>query len=182
MEFELLDTGVFDEDRYFDIVVEYAKAGPDDICIRIEAFNRGPQAPRAARAAASVVPQHVGLGHGTRAAAGHHRRTVGPGFQSLTADDSNADPLPNLMFEYRLGPRHLYAAAGGQPLFTNNETNPSGCYGSPNVTPYVKDAFHRYVVNGEQAAINPDGFGTKAAFHFTATVAGEGLRRCGTCG
>ena len=87
----------------------------------------------------------------------------------LAADDSNADPLPNLMFEYKLGPRHLYASGDAATLFTNNETNNERLYGSANVTPYVKDAFHRHVVNGE-ACVNPDGHGTKAAFHFTASV------------
>jgi hypothetical protein len=174
MEFELLDTGVFHEDRYFDVVVEYAKQGPDDICIRIEAFNRGPDAH-----VLHVLPH---LWFRNTWAWGAERRqqpaiTGGPsgkGFQSFTADDSNADSLPNLMFEYKLGPRHLYAAADGTPLYTNNETNNERLYGSKSVSPYVKDAFHRYVVNGEQGAINPDGYGTKAAFHFTATVPGKG--------
>ena len=62
MEFELLDTGVFDDDRYFDVFVEYAKAAPEDMCIRIEAFNRGPEARRAPRPAAPLVPQHLGVG------------------------------------------------------------------------------------------------------------------------
>src|SRR6266849_4954836 len=116
MEFELLDSGVFDEDRYFDVVVEYAKAGPDDICVRIEAFNRGPQ----------TAPLHVlphlwfrntwGWGADRRQQPVITRGPAGSGFQSLTADDSNADPLPNLMFEYKLGPRHLYAAADGTAL------------------------------------------------------------------
>lgn len=174
MEFELLDSGVFDEDRYFDVVVEYAKAGPDDICVRIEAFNRGPQ-----DAELHVLPH---LWFRNTWAWGAERRqepviTGGPsgqGFQSLTADDSNADSLPNLMFEYKLGPRHLYAAASGQALFTNNETHSEKLYGSPSVSPYVKDAFHRYVVNGEQGAVNPAAHGTKAAIHFTASVPAKG--------
>ena len=82
--------------------------------------------------------------------------------------------LPNLMFEYKLGPRHLYAAADGQALFTNNETNAERLYGSPSASPYVKDAFHRYVVNGERGAVNPEAHGTKAALHFKATVPARG--------
>jgi len=174
MEFELLDTGIFDDDRYFDIVVEYAKAGPDDIYIRIEAFNRGSQ-----EHALHVLP-HLWF-RNTWGWAGQRAQqpviTGGPsgdGFQSFTADDSNADSLPNLMFEYKLGPRHLYGASGGAALFTNNETNCERLYGSTSVTPYVKDAFHRFVVNGEKTAINPDGFGTKAAFHYTAKVPANG--------
>jgi hypothetical protein len=174
LEFELLDTGVFDEDRYFDLVVEYAKAGPDDICVRIEAFNRGPQ-----DAALHVLP-HLWFRNTWGWGAERRQEPVitggpsGSGFQSLTADDSNADSLPNLMFDYKLGPRHLYAAADGRALFTNNETNAERLYGSPSVSPYVKDAFHRYVVNGERGAINPDAHGTKAALHFTASVPAKG--------
>jgi len=174
LEFELLDTGVFDEDRYFDVVVEYAKAGPDDICVRIEAFNRGPQ-----DAALHVLPH---LWFRNTWGWGAERRhepviTSGPsgrGFQSLTADDSNADSLPNLMFDYKLGARNLYAAANGEALFTNNETNAERLYGTPSVSPYVKDAIHRYVVNGETRAVNRDGHGTKAALHFIASVPAKG--------
>src|SRR6188474_1656696 len=74
------------------------------------------------------------------------------------------------MFEYKLGPRHLYAPADGKALFTNNETNAERLYGSPSVSPYVKDAFHRHIVNGEKAAVNPDAHGTKSALHFKAMV------------
>jgi hypothetical protein len=174
MEFELLDTGVFDEDRYFDVVVEYAKAGPDDICIRIEAFNRGPKA-----AELHVLP-HLWFRNTWGWGADRRQQPVitggpsGHGFQSLTADDSNTDSLPNLMFEYKLGPRHLYAASEGQALFTNNETNAERLFGSPNVSPYVKDAFHRRIVNGEDGAVCPDGHGTKAALHFKAIVPPRG--------
>jgi mannosylglycerate hydrolase MGH1-like protein len=174
LEFELLDTGVFDDDRYFDIVVEYAKAAPDDICIRIEAFNRGPQA-----AALHVLP-HLWFRNTWGWGAERRREPVisggpsGTGFQSLTADDSNADPLPNLMFDYKLGPRHLYAAADGKVLFTNNETNAERLYNAPSASRHVKDAFHRYIVNGEKGAVSPNGHGTKAAVHFAASVPAHG--------
>src|SRR5262249_45235060 len=97
------------------------------------------------------------------------------GWQSLVADDSTADPPPNLMFEYKLGARHLYAAADGTALFTNNESHCEHLYGSPSITPYVKDAFHRYVVNRE-ACLNPEGHGTKAAFHFSANIPAHASR------
>jgi hypothetical protein len=103
------------------------------------------------------------------------RGATGHGWQSLTADDSNADAPPNLMFEYKLGPRQLYASADASALFTNNETNCERLYGSPSVSRYVKDAFHRYVVNREDC-INHDGYGTKAALHFTARVPGGGSK------
>jgi hypothetical protein len=169
MEFELLDTGVFDADRYFDVVVEYAKADPEDVCIRIEAFNRGPEAH-----VLHVLP-HLWFRNTWGWGAERRRRPAitggpaGPGFQSVTADDSGADALPNLMFEYKLGPRHLYAGADGRALFTDNETNSERLYGSASASPYVKDAFHRHIVDGEDC-LNPDARGTKAAFHLTAMV------------
>ena len=175
LEFELLDSGVFREDRYFDIFIEHAKAGPDDICIRIEACNRGPDS-----ATLHLLP-HLWFRNTWGWGADRRRQPVitrGPaanGWQSLTADDSNADPLSNLMFEYTLGPRHLYVAAEGEALFTNNETNCERLYGTASISPYVKDAFHRYVVNGEPC-VNPDGYGTKAAFHFMAAVPGGGSK------
>jgi hypothetical protein len=175
MEFELLDSGVFDHNRYFDIVIEYAKAGPDDICIRIEAFNRGRD-----DAMLHVVPQlwfrntwAWGRDRGPRP---HITRGVGgSACQELVADDSSADPLPNLMFEYRLGPRRLYAPAGGIPLFTDNETNAEAVYGpgAASASRFTKDAFHRQIVNGV-ASVNPEGTGTKAGLHYTATVPGLG--------
>jgi hypothetical protein len=169
MEFELLDSGVFDEDRYFDVFVEYAKAGPDDICIRIEACNRGPAA-----ATLHLLPQlwfrnTWGWGSERRHQPVITRGSTANGWQSLVADDSNADPPPNLMFEYKLGTRHLYADADATALFTNNETNTERLYGSANAAPYVKDAFHRHVVHGE-ACVNPEGHGTKAALHFTESI------------
>jgi hypothetical protein len=175
MEFELLDTGVFREDRYFDVFVEYAKAAPDDICIRIEACNRGPEA-----ATLHVLPQlwfrnTWGWGPERRQQPVITRGSTANGWQSLVADDSNADPPPNLMFEYKLGPRHLYASVDGAVLFTNNETHRERLYGQPNVTPYVKDAFHRFLVDGENC-INPEGHGTKAALHFSASIPARGSR------
>jgi hypothetical protein len=176
MEFELLEAGVFHEDRYFDIFIEYAKAGTEDICIRVEAFNRGPDA-----AELHVIPQlwfrnTWGWG-GTRGAepriTSEPRTGTGTGkpFIALLADDSGADPLPNLPFEYRLGQRRLYGPAGGELLFTNNETNGPAVWGPSAVSasPYVKDAFHRLIVHGEPA-INPHEFGTKACIHYRANV------------
>jgi hypothetical protein len=167
-EYELLDTGIFDDDRYFDVFVEYAKAGADDILIRIEAFNRGPEA----------APLHL-LPHlwfrntwawGCEPKA-EPRITLGPvgaGFRSLRASDEEAGPVPGLPFHYQLGPRYLYAEGEATPLFTNNETNGPRVYGpqSESRKAHVKDAFHRYVVNGEREALNPQPAGTKACFHF----------------
>jgi hypothetical protein len=165
-EFELLDTGVFDEDRYFDVFVEYAKASHEDIVIRVEAFNRGPV----------DAPLHL-LPHlwfrNTWAWYGEARPEPsitngpqGPDFKSLKAAD--AGPVPGLAFDYRLGARYLYAEAGGLPLFTFNETNGPRVWGAQSRRPYVKDAFHRYVVDDECTAVNPEQTGTKACFHYAS--------------
>src|SRR4051812_7231015 len=168
-EFELLDTGLFDEDRYFDVFVEYAKAGPEDICVRIEAFNRGP-----ADAPLHILP-HLWF-RNTWAWWPQQSRpepdiTLGPSgedFNSLKASDEAVGTVPGLAFDYQLGTRYLYAEGGGLPLFTFNETNNPRIWGpsAQSRRPYVKDAFHRYVVNGERGAVNPEPAGTKACFHY----------------
>jgi hypothetical protein len=179
-EFELLDTGVFDDDRYFDIFIEYAKATPEDLCVRIEAFNRGPEA----------APLHL-LPHlwfrntwawGANAWARHpdpepciRLGPEGAGFVAVHSDDSCVETLTHLPVAYRVGPRVLYGPAGGAVLFTYNETNGPRVHGPGNRSrrPYVKDAFHRHIIDGEPA-INPDGQGTKAALHYTCTVPAGG--------
>jgi len=170
-EFELLDTGVFDENRYFDVFVEYAKAGPDDICIRIEAFNRGPD-----DADLHLVPQlwfrNIWSWSETRKRAPVVMLGTAHGdFVTLIADDTHADGLDNLPFPYQLGRRMLYVDADAQALFTNNESNNVRLYGcAANAGPaFAKDAFHRHIVNGE-AAVNPAHCGTKAGLHCTRRV------------
>jgi hypothetical protein len=165
-EFELLDTGVFAGGRYFDIVIEYAKIDAEDIAIRIEATNRGPEP-----AALHILPQlwfrNIWSWQIPPKASPQIRR--GPMFSawaSLVAEERNSEPLPNLPIEYRLGPRVLYGPPG-ESLFTDNETNMKRVYGpdSVNVSRFVKDAFHRYIVNREPC-LNPAHVGTKAAFHY----------------
>lgn len=173
-EFELLDTGIFDKDRYFDVFVEYAKASAEDLCIRIEAFNRG----------ADAAPLHI-LPHlwfrntwgWTEPRGATPVITMGPaadGAISLVADDSSADRLKNLPFDYQLGKRYLYAQADGKPLFTNNETNTLRLFDAPSANQYFKDAFHRAIVDGEQEAVNPNLTGTKACLHYTHMVPAGG--------
>jgi hypothetical protein len=166
-EFELVDTGIFDEDRYFDIVVEYAKAQPEDTVVRIEAFNRGPEA-----APLHVLPhlwfRNTWAWGATPCAEPTIRPGVeGSGFVSLGTDDSSVDELCNIPIHYRLGPRTLYAPSGGTLMFTDNESNMPRVFGPGNVSrkPYVKDAFHREVVNREPAT-NPAHVGTKSAIHY----------------
>jgi hypothetical protein len=175
MEYELLDTGVFHDDSYFDIVIEYAKNDPDDICIRIEAFNRG-----SAEADLHVIPQlWFRNTWGWGAVRGPEPRITrglgGDEWVALAADDSTAKPLPNLMFEYRLGTRNLYGPLGGRALFTDNETNAEAVFGPGNTSAsrFTKDAFHRAIVRREDAC-NPAEAGTKACLHYSATIAAQG--------
>jgi hypothetical protein len=169
-EYELIDTGIFDEDRYFDICIEYAKASPDDICIRIEAINRGPDA----------APLHI-LPHlwFRKSWAGGDGLLTEPkiqmeGSHCMVADDTEMVPPKLLLFKYRLGPRYLYASPGATPLFTMNETNQIALGMEKNETPYVKDAFHRHLIQKEEGAINPEKFGTKGAFHYFFPAIGPG--------
>jgi hypothetical protein len=174
-EYELMDTGVFDEDRYFDVFVEYAKASAEDICIRIEAFNRGPEA-----APLHIIP-HLWF-RNTWAwtdPPGPEPLIVkgqsGAGYVSLVADHSKAEMLKSIPFKHFLGARYLYAEAGAEILFTNNETNPS-VLSQPETTTrssYFKDAFHRYIVYGEQA-FNPEEAGTKACLRYGRMVPAGG--------
>jgi len=174
-EFELLDTGVFDEDRYFDVFVEYAKASEQDLCIRIKAHNRGPDP-----APLHVLPQ---LWFRNRWAWFAEQRPE-PTIQveksrkkhlTLRADDCGCRTLRNLPFEYQVGERFFYAPPGGTPLFTNNETNAARVFG-PDVqsrSEFTKDAFHRHVIHGEPC-VNPERTGTKACVHYSQLVVPAG--------
>ncbi|MBI3329514.1 MAG: glucosidase, partial [Nitrospinae bacterium] len=166
-EYELLDSGIFDDDRYFDVFAEYAKASPEDTCIRIEVCNRGPE-----DAPIHILPH---LWFRNTWAWGPEPKPepcigVGPSgadYVSLRADDTHAEPLQNLPFEYRLGERYLYGQEGARLLFTNNETHAERVFGpwARSRYPYVKDAFHRHIIQGEDC-INPAQVGTKACLHY----------------
>jgi hypothetical protein len=170
-EFELLDTGIFDQNRYFDVFVEYAKVDSEDICIRIEAFNRGPD-----EAELHILPH---LWFRNIWSWGNQRQKepiIRPGntardYLELIADDGEADGLTNLPFQYRVGRRILYCEPDAEVLFTDNETNFVRLYGpqADDGRRYFKDAFHRYVVNGE-AAVNPEKKGTKSCLHYVRHV------------
>ena len=169
-EFELLDTGIFDDNRYFDVFVEYGKASSEDLCIRIEAINRGPE----------PAPLHI-LPHlwfrntwgWTDPPCPAPSICEGPateGVISLVADDAGTEHLNNLQFGYQLGKRYLHGESDGKPLFTDNETNTQLLYGVPNLHPHCKDAFHRAIVGGELEAVNPHRRGTKACLHYQYVV------------
>lgn len=169
-EYELLDTGIFEENRYFDIYIEYAKQDTDDICVRIEAINRGPEA-----APLHLLPQLWFRNQWAWKETRLPEPTIVPSEHQealwLIADDSPLASPHLLLFDYHLGKRNLYASLGGELLFTDNDTNNEALYGLPNQTQYVKDGFDRYLVHGETGAVNPEQKGTKAAVHYVFTVA-----------
>jgi hypothetical protein len=157
-EYELLDTGVFDGDRYFDVFVEYAKHAPEDILARITVTNHGPEA-----AALHVLPTLWFRNTWTwwpEAARPVLRRLGGPPGTSLVAA-SHAD----------LGERWLYVQGDAGLLFTENDTNTQRIFGTPNASPHVKDGINNYVVHAQQDRINPAATGTKASAHYQLTVA-----------
>ena len=157
LEYELLDTGVFNDDRYFDVFVEYAKEGPDDLLIRVTVHNRGPEAARL-----RVLPTLW------------FRNTW-----SWGEDDQKPflqETVPGFIqaSHHELGPYTLYCEGSPELLFTENETNAQRLWGQANACAYVKDAFHRYLVSGEKGAVNPAHVGTKAAAHYILEVPGGG--------
>jgi hypothetical protein len=154
-EFELLDTGVFDESRYFDIFVEYAKGGPEDILMRVTAVNRGPEA-----AELHLLPT-LWL-----------RNTWSWGYEAGPMGDvpvrptlAAAAPGEVRITHPALGEMWLHVEQAQDLLFTENETNFERLFETPNRSPYVKDGIGRAVVDGEAGAVHPGREGTKVAAH-----------------
>ncbi|MGH7342176.1 MAG: MGH1-like glycoside hydrolase domain-containing protein, partial [Candidatus Rokuibacteriota bacterium] len=157
-EFELIDTRVFDADRYFDVVVEYAKAAPDDVLVRITATNRGPEASeihllptlwyRNTWSWDVPEPERPSL-----------RASRGRGHAVIEGEHAT------------LGSRWLYCEGAPELVFTENDTNVRRLYQRPNPRPWVKDSINDYVVAGNTAAVNPERVGTKAAALYRATLA-----------
>lgn len=154
-EFELLDTGVFDGDRYFDIVVEYAKATPDDICIRIHITNKG-----AENGAIDVLPTLWFRNTWTWTGSNKQVQISKLADGVIKANSQQDD---------------FWLFCDGNPplLFTENETNLQRLYGAANASPYVKDAFHEYIIHDQYNAVNPKHMGTKAAAHYHLEVAAK---------
>jgi hypothetical protein len=157
-EFELIDTGALDDDRFFDAVVEYAKEGPDDVFARITVTNHGPQA-----ATIDVLPT-LWFRNTWSWRAGSEKPQIAredsrvPGVDVLVAHHNDFEDY------------HLYCDAAREVLFVDNETNNERLFGVPNAGPYVKDGIGRYVVDGEHAAVNPQRTGTKAAARYTIAL------------
>ena len=156
-EFELMDTGMFNENRYFDVFVEYAKATAEDILVRITAINRGPDA----------APLHLlptlwfrntwSWGGAVRSGEAHPIPSPA-GLAIIEAQQSD------------YGKRWLLAEGSPKLLFTGNETNYTALYGSKNATPYVKDGINNCVVNGRTDLVNPTQSGTKVAAHYSVSL------------
>jgi hypothetical protein len=170
MEYELIDTGVFNQDRYFDVFVEYAKSSPEDVLIQITVHNRGPEA-----ATVHVLPTL--WFRNTWSWSGEGARPVVRQAVQRDAGCVIGATHPEL------GERFLYAEGSPELLFTENETNTERLMQAPNRTPYVKDGINDYIVHGRQEAVNPDKTGTKASACYRVTLgAGESrtlrLRLC----
>ncbi|MGH7806723.1 MAG: MGH1-like glycoside hydrolase domain-containing protein [Thermodesulfobacteriota bacterium] len=162
LEFELLDTGVFNDDRYFDVFVEYAKHSPDDIVIQISVINRG-----------------------SKGATLHLLPTLW--FRNTWSWNGSEKPSLKLMksngrfslieaYHPTLGEMWLYTERPDELLFTENETNSERLFGVRNKSPYVKDGINDYVVLDSKDTVNPEGTGTKASAHFILKIGGGDIK------
>ncbi len=158
-EYELLDTGIFNENRYFDVFVEYAKEGPDDVLVRITVYNRGPDAAKLQLLPTLWFRNTWSWGEDDRKPS---LREVAPG----TIHASH----------HELGDYWLHCEGPSELLFTENESNSQRLWNQPSASPYVKDAFHARVVTGQSDAVNPGKVGTKAAAHYALDVPADGSR------
>jgi hypothetical protein len=159
-EYELLDTGVFDDDRYFDVSVEYAKVDVEDILIKITVSNRGPEAANLRLLPTAWFRNTWSWGEGN----------AEPRLKQVTNS-----PNPAVVLDHpEAGKRWLHCEGSPELLFTENETNSRRLFGTENRTPCVKDGINDYIVQGAKAAVNPQHSGTKASAHYKLTVgAGE---------
>jgi hypothetical protein len=157
MEYELIDTGVFDQNRYFDVVVEYAKASPEDLLIRITVHNRGPEA-----ADLQVLPtlwfRNEWSWHGAIDQPTLNQTSVSPSRSIVEAS------------HVAIGKRYLYCEGEVPLLFTENETNTQRIFGVPNRMSFVKDGINNYVVNGQPNAVNPEKTGTKVSAQYRVSI------------
>ncbi len=158
-EYELVDTGIFDGSRYFDVEIEYGKIAAEDLLIRISISNRGPEA-----APIQVLPT---LWFRNTWSWGRDDRL--PSIAAV-GDPPQSKLKRAIARHWALGEYVLYCAAADELLFTENQTNNERIYSVPSPSPYVKDAFHEYVVQGRREAVNPAATGTKAAARYLRTI------------
>src|SRR6516165_9551122 len=158
-EYELLDTGIFDDDRYFDVFVEYAKAAPEDLLIRLTVHNRGPES-----ACLHLLPTLW-----FRNTWSWEKNGMKPALGQLPGGVIRAS-------HPQLGDCFLYCEGETELRFTENESNATRLWGQPNPSPYVKDAIHEYVIKGKREAVNPARAGTKSAAHYILEVPAGGSK------
>jgi hypothetical protein len=173
-EYELADTGVFNESRYFDVVVEYAKATPEEICIRVTATNRGPQTARL-----HIIPQMWfrntwawGKVRGEEPLIEYDQRygSAKGAYHALTANHRDLGKRWIYALETPASKTEAMEIGGPTPLFTDNESNTQRLYGVQNPKAYVKDAFHEYICRDRSQCVNPLRKGTKAALHYVFDI------------
>jgi hypothetical protein len=156
-EYELLDTGIFDQDRYFDVFVEYAKASPDDMLIRITVHNRGPEA--------ATLQLFVPCGS---AMTGHGKKRLRPPSLHQLSQDKNGGIVA--LSNRDIGERFLFAEGASALLFTENETKTQRLFNTLSSAPYVKDSIESHVVHGKTDAVNPEKKGTRVAAHYPLSL------------
>jgi hypothetical protein len=156
-EYELLDTGVFNQDKYFDVFVEYAKESPENILIQITVHNRAPEA-----AELHVLPTLW-----FRNEWSWHGSADRPSLQQAAGIPTNSAVKA---VDARLGDRYLYCEGDVPLLFTENETNTQRIFGVPNRSPYVKDSINNYIIHGQEGAVNSEKKGTKVSAHYRLTL------------
>jgi hypothetical protein len=161
LEYELMDTGIFDQNRYFDVFAEYAKESPEDILIRITVANRGPD-----KASLHLLPTLW-----FRNTWSWHENTSKP---LLEQRDAPSGSVMIAASHPDMGVRYLYGEGSVPVLFTENETNTERLLGVPNRTPYVKDGINEYLVHGRSGKVNPARIGTKASPQYFLDVPAGG--------
>ena len=156
-EYELIDTGIFDDDRYFDVFIEYAKGSPEDVLVKLTIVNHAPEEARL-----HLLPTL--WFRNTWSWSGDDKKPV----LKETNDSGGAKVVE--ADHPTLEKRWLYCDGPSELLFTENETNFERLFGVPNASPYVKDGINDYIVDGNEAAVNPENVGTKMAAHYILTV------------
>ena len=158
-EYELMDTGMFDEDKYFDVFVEYAKADTEDVCIKITATNRGSE----------TAPLHILPTVWFRNRWSWYEKSEKPQMEEVKITAENLSLIH--LWEEKRGDFYLISGGASQLLFTENATNFEKLYGGKNESPFAKDGINDFVINKKETAVNPQKTGTKAAAHYVFDIA-----------
>ncbi len=167
-EYELADTGIFDDNRYFDVFISYAKGGEDDVLMEVQVHNRGEAAHRCL-----VMPTLWFRNTWSWGYVGGPMNDT-PEKPQVWRGSSQGDRVVAELSHPALGHRFLYAEGEPQLLFTENETNQEAVWGTPNKTPYVKDSFHRYLIHGDKDSVHPEEKGTKMGVVYDQEIPGKG--------